>query len=149
MKPLDELMADWRRTIAWMEEQVRESGKRIVPLTPEQQLEHEQMVRVLMEEREQLRASEAARPSAVQALARAGQEQVRHGIEFNWIICDDVVGALERISDACRRSSQASIEYQPPRLYDPWSPAGRAAAMRARLQKAGISTTFDMIWRSR
>ena len=96
MKPLDELMADWRRTIAWMEERVRESGKRIVPLTPEQQLEHEQMVRVLLDERKRLRGAEARQSPSVKALAKAGRDRIRE-----------------------------------------------------RLERAGVETAFDMIWRSR
>lgn len=99
MKPRDELMSDWRRNLAWMEEQVRESGKRIVPLTPEQQLEHEQMVRVLMEERARLRAEEQARS-------------------------DEIAGWLGLV-----------VAPRP--------------TLRERLRKAGISTAFDMIWRSR
>lgn len=62
--------------------------------------------------------------------------------------------ALERIIEAGRKALEAPIQYFPPPLAalrgcDPWSPAGRAAAMRERLLKAGIATTFDMIWRSR
>lgn len=99
MKPLDELMADWRRTIAWMEDRVRESGKRVQPLTPEQQLEHEQMVRVLMEEREKLRAEKQA-------------------------LSDEIADWIGLV-----------VAPRP--------------TLRDRLQRAGISTAFDMIWRSR
>lgn len=97
MKPLDELMADWRRNLDWMEAQVRESSKRIVPLTPEQQLEHEQMVRVLLDERKRLRAAEARQsPTATEALMSAARDRLRE-----------------------------------------------------RLERAGVETAFDMIWRSR
>lgn len=80
MKPISEILADTRWRLEQMEAQVRASGKRVVPMTPEQQREHEQITAELYAWTEKLRA-ESRQKTVRERLERAG---VRVAFDMIW-----------------------------------------------------------------
>lgn len=79
MKTREEILAETRWRLEQMEAQVRASGKRVVPMTPEQQREHEQLTAELYAWTEKL--LEPRQKTVRERLERAG---VRVAFDMIW-----------------------------------------------------------------